>query len=143
MEFDETIAVGDPCVGASASTTPVVTILICSTCRDASGSDSRPRPGEVLLAATRNANALPGVRVEPVECLGNCKRRLSAAFIKPGAWSYVFGDLGVDAAQDLLAGAKLFQDATDGVVPWRGRPDCLKRGLIARIPPLQAPKDKP
>lgn len=133
LEFDETIAVGDPCVEASASA--AVTIIVCSSCRDASGSDARPRPGELLGAATREANTLPGVRVEQVECLGNCKRRLSAAFIKPGAWSYVFGDLGIDTAHDLIAGARLFQQSTDGLMPWRGRPDCLKRGLVARIPP--------
>lgn len=135
MEFDETIAIGDPCVEASASAVPVVTIVVCSSCRDASGSDARPRPGELLGAATREANTSPGVRVEQAECLGNCKRRLSAAFIKQGAWSYVFGDLDTGAAPDLIAGAKLFQQSTDGLMPWRGRPDCLKRGLVARIPP--------
>ncbi|RUY54192.1 metal-binding protein, partial [Mesorhizobium sp. M7A.F.Ca.CA.001.05.1.1] len=29
----------------------------------------------------------------------------------------------------------------DGLIPWRGRPDSLKRGLIARIPPLDMLKD--
>lgn len=141
MEFDETIAVGDPCAEASPSTAPIVTILVCSSCRDASGSDARPRPGELLGAATREANSAPGIRVAQVECLGNCKRRLSAGFVKAGAWSYVFGDLDVDAAPDLVAGAKLFQSSTDGLLPWRGRPDCLKRGLVARIPPLTVIKD--
>ena len=26
--------------------------------------------------------------------------------------------------------------AADGIMPWRGRPESLKRGLIARIPPI-------
>jgi predicted metal-binding protein len=26
--------------------------------------------------------------------------------------------------------------APDGILPWRGRPEVLKRGLVARIPPL-------
>jgi predicted metal-binding protein len=26
--------------------------------------------------------------------------------------------------------------AADGLLPWRGRPEPLKRGLIARLPPL-------
>jgi predicted metal-binding protein len=29
------------------------------------------------------------------------------------------------------------------LMPWRGRPDKLKRGLVARIPPLTELKDVP
>ncbi len=36
----------------------------------------------------------------------------------------------------LIEGARLLADAADGILPWRGRPDMLKRGLIARVPPL-------
>ena len=113
-----------------------VTILVCSTCRDASGSDAEPRAGTLLATATRIAAADHGIAVAGIECLGNCKRRLSAGFIKSGAWSYVFGDLAVDSGADLVEGARLFATSTDGLLPWRGRPDSLKRGLVARIPPL-------
>jgi predicted metal-binding protein len=144
LEFDETTAAGDPCVEASASAAPevIVTIIVCSSCRDATGSDARPLPGELLGNATRAQNTGPDIRVEQVECLGNCKRRLSAAMTKPGAWSYVFGDLTPDAAGDLITGARLFHSSTDGLLPWRGRPDSLKRGLVARIPPPALFKDK-
>lgn len=143
MEFDEAIATGDPCVEASVSTAPedIVTVIVCSSCRDATGSDARPRPGEMLGNATRAMNTLRNIRVEQVECLGNCKRRLSAALTKPGAWSYVFGDLTTESAGELIAGARLFHTSADGLLPWRGRPDSLKRGLVARIPPLTLFKD--
>ncbi len=36
----------------------------------------------------------------------------------------------------LVDGARLLACATDGIMPWRGRPQPLKRGLIARVPPL-------
>ena len=78
--------------------------------------------------------------VRQVECLGNCKRRLSAALLRDGCWSYVFGDLTAGSGPDLIAGALLFSTSTDGLLPWRGRPDCLKRGLVARIPPLRHPR---
>jgi predicted metal-binding protein len=110
--------------------------VVCSSCRDASGSDAHPRPGELLARSAREA-AGPGVNVTAVECLGNCKRRLSAAMVLPGAWTYVFGDLSPENGPDLIAGAKLLARADDGILPWRGRPDCLKRGLVARIPPLR------
>jgi predicted metal-binding protein len=119
-----------------------VTILVCATCRDESGSDAHPRAGTLLAQNTRSA-AAGAVSVRTVECLGNCKRRLSAALLREGGWSYVFGDLTAASGADLVAGAKLFAISTDGLIPWRGRPDSLKRGLVARIPPLDLLKDVP
>ena len=129
--------------GAAAATSASmadVTIVVCASCRDESGSDAHPRPGEILAAAARDA-AGEAIRVCQVECLGNCKRRLSAAILRDSCWSYVFGDLAIDSGHDLIAGARLFATSTDGLIPWRGRPDSLKRGLVARIPPLDALKD--
>ena len=108
------------------------TIYVCITCRRAaSDPDDAPRPGLLLARATkRAAQGTPQLNVQRVRCLGNCKRRLSAAMIRPGAWSYVFGDLSVDSGADLVVGAKLFAASADGLIPWRGRPDSLKRGLV-------------
>jgi predicted metal-binding protein len=30
----------------------------------------------------------------------------------------------------------MMANAPDGILPWRGRPERLKRGLIARVPPI-------
>ena len=118
-----------------------VTILVCSTCRDETGSDAHPRAGSLLAEDVRRAAVNDNIRIRTVECLGNCKRRLSAAILRKDCWSYVFGDLAADSGPDLIAGAKLFATSTDGLIPWRGRPDSLKRGLVARIPPLDLLKD--
>jgi len=40
------------------------------------------------------------------------------------------------AAQGSGVCARLLAGAGDGLMPWRGRPEPLKRGLIARVPPL-------
>ncbi|TPN26559.1 DUF1636 domain-containing protein [Mesorhizobium sp. B2-3-3] len=118
-----------------------VTVIVCASCRDESGSDAHPRAGELLAQDARRAAASEDVRVRTVECLGNCKRRLSAAILRDGCWSYVFGDLTTSSGADLVTGAKLFATSSDGLIPWRGRPDSLKRGLVARIPPLDLLKD--
>jgi predicted metal-binding protein len=58
------------------------------------------------------AAALPErVTLLGVECLGNCKRSCSIAM------------------------------RADGLMPWRGRPDAFKRGMVARIPPVHDLKD--
>jgi len=117
-----------------------VTVVVCSSCRDEAGSDAHPRAGAILARKTIAA-AGNEVSVRTVECLGNCKRRLSAAILREGSWSYVFGDLTPESGPDLITGAKLFATSTDGILPWRGRPDSLKRGLVARIPPLDRLKE--
>ena len=118
-----------------------VTVIVCASCRDETGSDAHPRAGELLAEDTRRAASDENIRIRTVECLGNCKRRLSAAILRDGCWSYVFGDLTATSGADLVTGAKLFATSTDGLIPWRGRPDSLKRGLVARIPPLDLLKD--
>lgn len=118
-----------------------VTIIVCASCRNETGSDAHPRAGELLAEDTCRAASGDDIRIRSVECLGNCKRRLSAAILRDGCWSYVFGDLTETSGADLVTGAKLFATSTDGLIPWRGRPDSLKRGLVARIPPLDLLKD--
>lgn len=143
MDFDDNspVAPSDASCDAADARACDVTILVCSSCRDETGSDTHPRAGAKLAEHARIA-AGGDVAVRTVECLGNCKRRLSAALIRNGSWSYVFGDLNISSGEDLVTGARLFATSTDGLIPWRGRPDSLKRGLVARIPPLNLTKEE-
>jgi predicted metal-binding protein len=112
-------------------------IYVCTTCRRPGDAPEAPRPGAAFAEATIAAAANTGVDVRPIRCLGNCKRGCTALLRSAGTWSYVFGDL--DPATDahaLIAGARLLAQSADGLMPWRGRPEVLKRGLIARVPPL-------
>jgi predicted metal-binding protein len=115
-------------------------IYVCVTCRQQgkpqSEPESEPRPGALLAAATEQAAAGTEVVVRRLRCLANCTRGPSAAMRANGSWTYLFGGLDVANAGALVEGARLLAGAADGILPWRGRPDILKRGLIARIPPL-------
>ncbi len=95
-------------------------------------------PGAALAEATAEAAVgVPDIDVQRIRCLGNCSRGPSAAIRRENTWTYVFG--GLDPTRDgeaLIVGACLLADAQDGLMPWRGRPEPLKRGLIARIPPV-------
>lgn len=114
------------------------TVLVCITCRAAADPEDAPRAGLALAEATAVAAAnTSDISVQQIRCLGNCSRGLSAAIRCDHAWTYVFG--GLDAARDglpLIEGARLLARAPDGIMPWRGRPEPLKKGLIARVPPL-------
>jgi predicted metal-binding protein len=113
------------------------TVYVCITCRRAGDPDETARPGAALAEATIAAARGSGVTVRRVRCLANCKRGCSAAVRRAGAWTYVFGELDPDKdAAALIEGARLYARAADDVMPWRGRPEPLKRGLIARVPPI-------
>jgi len=117
--------------------TTAMTIYVCITCKRASDPEEGVRPGLLLARETARAAEGTGVTVRQVKCLANCSRSLSAAIRRDGAWTYVFG--GLDEGRDaeaLIEGARLFARASDGLMPWRGRPEILKRGLIARVPPI-------
>lgn len=117
------------------------TVMVCITCRAAADLTAAmdvdaPRLGSVLADATLAA-AADDIAVLRVRCLGNCSRGPSAAIRCENTWTYIFG--GLDPQRDgpsLITGAQLLAQASDGIMPWRGRPEALKRGLIARVPPI-------
>jgi predicted metal-binding protein len=112
------------------------TVYVCITCRHSNGVESEPAPGAILAAATAKAAEGSGVVIKPARCLANCTRGLSAAVRCHGSWTYIFGGLDAACGPALIDGARLLASATDGIMPWRGRPQPLKRGLIARVPPI-------
>jgi predicted metal-binding protein len=125
-----------------ARATGAPTIYVCITCRGPSGVATSPLPGELLAGATIAAAHGTEVAVRPVRCLANCSRGPSAALRHDGAWTYVFGGLDAACASALVIGARMLAQSADGILPWRGRPDVLKRGLIARVPPLNDTEDR-
>jgi len=118
------------------SETRLPVIYVCVTCRRAGEPEAEPRPGALLAAATERAADGTEVEVRRLRCLANCTRGPSAAMRCNGSWTYVFGGLDTVNAGALIEGAKLLAGASDGILPWRERPEILKRALIARIPPI-------
>ena len=116
-----------------------VTLHVCITCRAGQTlSDDEIRPGARLHAAIVEAGAPDGVSIVPVECLSACSQGCSVALSAPGRWSYVYGRLSEAHAQDIVAGAAAYAASSDGIVPWRTRPEIFRKQSLARIPPIAA-----
>ncbi|MGD9543743.1 MAG: DUF1636 family protein [Methylocystis sp.] len=116
---------------------PGVTVFVCVSCRD--GDDAHLRPGAALLEALRArlGERKIDIAVEPVECLAVCKRPATVAFAGAGKWTYVIGDLdGGLHLDDVIDSAQSFAATDNGVVAWKDRPDCFKKGVVSRTPPL-------
>lgn len=119
----------------------VTRIYVCVTCRTA--PDEQPRAGARLHDELRRTlGDDPGFDVVPVECLSVCKRPCTVSFAAPGKWTYVYGDLLPDASLAVIGeAARLYAEAPDGLIPWRLRPDAIKKGVVARVPPLPHPSE--
>ena len=119
-------------------------IHICVTCR--AGTElvepAAERAGARLHGALQRALARRGgrdpVELLPVECLSVCKRPCTIGFAARGKWTYVYGDFAPDdpTAEAILDAASLYAAAPDGLIPWKQRPDALKKGVVARFPPF-------
>jgi predicted metal-binding protein len=120
--------------------TAPIRILVCATCRAAGGDPDAPRPGAVLAAGLRDALDPAGgaaISVETVECLSVCKRPCTVALSGEGRWTYVYGDLDpATGVETLLTFARQYREAPDGIVPWRERAEAIRKGVVARLPPL-------
>jgi predicted metal-binding protein len=122
---------------ASAPPGPApVIITVCIACR-AAGVAREDAPGKSLLAAiAAAAQGHAEMVVRPTQCLSVCKRVCTVALAGDGKYTFLFGDL--DPAADagaVVAMARACAAAKHGFVPWKERPEVLRKGIIARVPP--------
>jgi predicted metal-binding protein len=114
-----------------------VTLHVCITCRAGQSQEQGEiAPGARLHAAILDVGVPEGVNVVPVECLSACSQGCSVAISAPGRWSYVYGRLSDVNAPDVVAGAAAYAATSDGLVPWRSRPEIFRKQSLARIPPV-------
>ena len=127
----------DGMTGTTAPITPAspVVVSVCVTCKTADGAIVGPD----MLAAVQAAigGASDDVVVRPVQCLSVCKRPATVAVTSPDGYTFLFGDLEAESGSDALASfVKSYKKSNYGLVPWRERPHVLRKGMIARVPPL-------
>lgn len=114
---------------------PVV-VSVCVNCKAADGAVVGPAMLEAVTAAL-DARDVP-VMVRPVQCLSVCKRPTTVAVTSPDGYTFLFGDLApVDGAAAVASFVQSYQTSDYGLVPWRERADVLRKGMVARVPPLR------
>ena len=124
--------------------TTITEVIVCTTCRPADVPRDLPAPGAALFEAVQVAawdvdpEQLAKLRIRGVECMTGCNRACTVTFQAAGKYLYYFGDLAADAqtAEHILACAQLHADAPDGTLLRNDRPERLRNGILARIPPL-------
>jgi predicted metal-binding protein len=122
---------------------PVTELIVCTTCRPVGTSRDEPAAGARLLEAVQSVQSADAsgqwsdVRVRGMACMNSCSRACTVAFQAPGKHSYLFGDLTPSAglAEQVLACARLHADSPDGTLVRNERPEGLRNGILAKLPP--------
>lgn len=133
------------------------TIFICTTCAsnwengkrvgESSGERLFNRLQEYNLTSIRVNNSAASsteeFAIEPVECMGVCERACVILFSAPNKYIYLFGNVSPESSKEEIAGifdcASKYYAHPKGLLPWAERPQPLKDGIIAKIPPVSAP----
>lgn len=75
--------------------------------------------------------------IQETQCLSACNRPCVIAFSAFNKTTLMFGDLPpLDSAIDILQLGEKYYASSDGIIARQARPDVLKKGILARIPPL-------
>jgi predicted metal-binding protein len=115
---------------------PVI-VSVCITCKTADGGEV---VGPDMFAAVEAALGRDeaNVVVRPVQCLSVCKRPATVAVTSPDGYTFLFGDLQPESGTAALASfVKSYQNSDYGLVPWRERAEVLRKGMVARVPPMR------
>lgn len=83
--------------------------------------------------------------IQPVKCMSACSHPCAVSFTAIGKHTYLFGDLSISeenlstTASAVLECASQYYKKPDGLLAWTERPEPLKKGVLARIPPIFIP----
>ncbi|WFU15403.1 DUF1636 domain-containing protein [Bradyrhizobium sp. CB3481] len=111
-------------------------VSVCITCKTADGGAVvGPDMFEAVKAAIGSSDH---VQVRPVQCLSVCKRPATVAVSSADGYTFLFGDLQTESGTAaLVAFVESYRTSDYGLVPWRERAEVLRKGMVARVPPMR------
>ena len=121
------------------------TVFVCTACASVwkdgkrEGKSGGKHLLESLCHVVKDWDLRDDFLIQEVECMSACSNSCAVSFAAPGKYTYLFGNLpsqGQESAIAILECASQYYRKSDGLLPWAERPEPLKKGVIARIPPL-------
>lgn len=121
-------------------------IIVCTICRPPGASRELPADGLALFEAVQDALLVceldtgqhKGLHVRGLACMSGCSRACTVTLQAGGKFTYYFGDLTPDAetATQVIACAQLHRQSIDGNLMRNARPERMRAGILARLPPV-------
>jgi predicted metal-binding protein len=122
------------------------TMFVCTTCASVwqGGKRVGVSGGEKLFQQLQELNQhkefQEGFVIQPVECMSACDRSCVISLGAAGKHTYLFGDLSPELSPEELEGilecAIKYNNHPEGLLPWKERVEPLKKGILAKIPPV-------
>ena len=76
------------------------------------------------------------INLHPVRCMGACSRSCVAAFAAPNKLTFILSELSAAESPELLQFSGQYVVCPDGKVPYKERPEAVKKGIHAVLPSL-------
>lgn len=119
------------------------TLFVCTLCRasetdrDQIGANGGQYLFDRLHEELDRSDLKDTMRLHPVRCMGVCNRSCVVAFSAPKKLTFIFSELSpIRSVPELLQFSQQYTTHSAGNVPYRERPDAVKKGLVAVLPPL-------
>ncbi|MBE9058215.1 DUF1636 family protein [Sphaerospermopsis sp. LEGE 08334] len=119
------------------------TLFVCTTCASVwkEGKKIGESGGQQLLHKLQQLAQTWELHskfsIQGVQCMSACNHACVIAFQGEEKFTYLFGNLAVDdSASAILQCATQYYTNPTGLLPWSERPEPLKTGILAKIPPL-------
>jgi len=120
-------------------------LFVCNSCafsptqRDYMGQRGGYHLLQTLLRLNQQWALQMEYTIQATECLSACNRPCTIAFAASDKTTLMFGDLPpLESASAILQLAEQYRASVNGIVPRHDRPKILKKGILAKIPPLSA-----
>jgi predicted metal-binding protein len=139
MDHDSANMSGEQCAVDPQRPVPSAPVVV-SVCVSCKAAETGALVGPEMFDAVKSAlgSGDDAVMVRPVQCLSVCKRPATVAVTSPDGYTFLFGDLQTDSGSAaLLSFVQSYQKSDYGLVPWRERAEVLRKGMVARVPPLR------
>lgn len=121
------------------------TLFVCKACASVwkngqrEGKSGGQQFFEKIYELAQNWDLREIFQIQEIECMSACSHSCTVSFAAPGKYTYLFGDLPANEEKSAIAVlecANQYYAKPDGLLPWSERPEPLKKGVIARIPPI-------
>jgi len=119
------------------------TLFVCVLCR--SSETDRQQTGlsagqslfEQLSEGLELYDWREAIHLHPVRCMGACSRSCMVAFAAPSKLTFILSELSpAHSVPELLQFSRQYITCFEGKVPYKERPEAVKKGIYAVLPPL-------
>jgi|UPI000568C1B3 predicted metal-binding protein len=119
------------------------TLFVCVLCRysEFNQNQSELSLGQLLFDQLSTELATcewrEAIRLKPVRCMGACSRACVVAFAAPDKLTFILSELSpTQSIPELLKFSSQYIACSGGKVPYKERPEAVKRGIHAVLPSL-------